>query len=386
MDRYKERDAIGGVAYLASLSEGIPRKIAIGDYLAILKDKSILRKLMLICSAGIARAADQGEAALEIGLAISSQVQDAITAGLGSTLERAGEYLDRAYPTAVSMTEKTAKSQGIETGFREFDRMTCGLQKKELIIIAARPSQGKTALAWNVAEHVGINCESTVGIFSMEMSKESLLRRGVCSRARVPLQSHRAGTMNERMMQEFEEAYEEIKRSPIYIDDEPKTALRLAAAARALKAKKGLDLVIVDYLGLFQHESSKRNRNESQEVGQDCLILKYLAKELDVPVLLLCQLNRENTKRTDKRPSLPDLRGSGDIEAHADVVTFIHREGYYDPKDETLRNKAEWIISKHRNGEVGTININWDGGITRFSDIIDPNDFQDGFDYWGNKV
>jgi replicative DNA helicase len=388
LSRCKEIEAVGGVAYIASLTEGVPRRIAIGDYLAILKDKSILRKLMLICNNGIARAADQGEAGLEIGLAVSAQVQDAITAGLGSTLERAGEYLDRAYPTAVSMTEKTAKSQGIETGFREFDRMTCGLQKGELIIIAARPSMGKSSLAACILEHVAVNCESPTAFFSLEMSKESFLRRMICSRARVPLQDHRDGRMttNERMMDEFAEAYDDIHKAPLYIDDRPKTAQKLAAAARAQKAKTGLDLVMVDYLGLFQHEDTKSRRSQNQEVGMDALIMKYLAQELGVPVVVLCQLSREVMKRTDKRPVLSDLRDSGNLEEHTDAVAFIHREGYYEPKDETLRNKAELIISKSRNGPVGTCHINWDGSITRFSDIIDPNDYQGDFDYWGNKV
>jgi replicative DNA helicase len=386
--KHKEIEMVGGVAFLASLTEGLPRRPVITEYLAILKDKSILRKLMLICSNGIARAADQGEAALEIGLAVSSQVQDAITAGLGSTMERAGEYLDRAYPTAVSMTEKTAKSQGIETGFREFDRMTCGLQKGELVIIAARPSMGKSALAACILEHVAVNCESPTAFFSLEMNKESFLRRMICSRARVPLQDHKDGRMtaSERMMDEFAESYDDIHKAPLYIDDKPKTALKLAAAARAQKAKTGLDLIMVDYLGLFQHEDTGRRRNQYQEVGVDALLMKYLAQELGVPVVLLCQLSREVMKRTDKRPVLSDLRDSGNLEEHADVVSFIHREGYYEPKDDTLRNKAEWIISKQRSGPVGICSINWDGSITRFSDIIDPNDYQEGFNYWGDRV
>lgn len=382
LGRFKEVDAVGGVSYLSSLSEGLPRRPVVGDYVRILRDKSLARELMTICSGAIARAAEQAEPSVTVGLDLSSQIQDAITSGLSNTLERAGEFLNKTFPTARAMTQKTAKSKGLETGFEEFDEMTCGLQKGELAIIGARPSMGKTAWACKVAEHATLNCDAKVAIFSLEMSKESLLSRMICSRARVPFQDYKKGTMTEAMLEEYESVYEEICNSNLYIDDEPKTAKRIAAQSRALKAKSGLDLVLIDYLGLMQHEETKRQVNTTQLVGMDALILKLLAKELGIPVALLAQLHRDLTKRTDKRPVLSDLRDSGNLEEHADLVAFLHREGYYDPKDESLKNKGETIIAKQRQGPIGTCHVAWDGNIMRWSDKIDPKDFSASAGAW----
>jgi replicative DNA helicase len=380
--RSKEIEAVGGVAYIASLTEGLPRRPVIEEYIRIVKDKSLLRKLMGICSMAIARAADQGESATQIGVALAGQVQAALTAGTPSTLQRVGDYLKIEFPTPESMIDKTAKSQGLETGFRKFDSMTCGAQKGDLIIIAARPSQGKTSLAMNIAEHMAVNCESRVVINSLEMSKEALMRRAICSRGRVPFQDHRSGEMayHVRMVEDFREAYEEISRSQIFIDDTPKTAVQIATQWRSKKEKENFDIGIIDFLTLLQHDDEpRRQRNETQLVGHDCLILKVLAKELGIPIILLCQLSRELMKRTDKRPMLSDLRESGRIEEYADVVSFIHRESYYDPKNEALKNQAEWIIAKQRNGPIGTIDLHWEPEYLRFSDPIDPKDLQNEF-------
>ena len=377
----KEIEAVGGVAYLASLTEGLPRRPVIGEYVRIVKSKSLLRKLMGICSAAIARAADQSEDSFDLLSDTESRLQALMAAGISSSMERIGDYFEKHFPTADSLIEKTAKSQGLETGFREFDRMTCGLQKGELIIIAARPSMGKSSLMWNLAEHVGLLCEGRIAIFSLEMSKESLLRRGICSRGRVPLQDHRSGDMrlHPQMVDRFSEAYDEIRRAAIFIDDTPKTASRICVQARALKTKGGLDLVMVDHLGMILHDDYRiGGRNETWALGMDCLLLKNLAKELDLPVTLLCQLNRELTKREDKRPKLQDLRESGRVEEIADTVAFIHREEYYNRDDKNLRGKGEEIIAKQRNGPTGTIPLLWEAEYTRWSDPPDPNELNQG--------
>ena len=383
LSRYKEVESVGGVAYLASLTEGLPRRPVIEEYIRIVKDKSLARRLMSICSAAIARASDQSETAIETGLAMSSQLEAAISTGIVHTAERAGDFLKRKFGSPAKMREHTKKESGIATGFRQFDEMTCGLQRGELIIIAARPSMGKTAMVCKISEHVAIDCESPTMIFSLEMSKEALLRRMVCSRARVPRKAHDEGKMTVRMSEEFDDAYAEIERSALFLDEAtPKTAMQITTQARAMRRKRALDLIVVDYLGLFHHEETRRQRNATQEVGLDCYLMKMLARELEIPVIVLCQLNRETTKRTDKRPMLSDLRDSGNLEEHADLVSFLHREYYYDRSNEKLKDKGEIIISKQRNGPTGICQVAWDETLTRWSDIPDPNESQAELEYW----
>lgn len=383
LGRFKEVETIGGVAYIARLTEDLPLRLEIDGFVRIVKDRSLLRQLMQSCDSAIARAGDQSDPAIDVGLALANQVQGILATGINSSLERVSSYFVREFPTPESMVDETAKMRGLETGFTEFDEMTCGLQKQELIILAARPSMGKSALMANIAEHIGINCESKIAIFSLEMSKESFLRRAICSRGRVSLQDHRTGRMrgSQSMMERFTDAYQEFNKSDIHIDDRPKTALRLAAEIRSLKARKDLDLAMIDYLGLFQHDDKGRF-NQSAQIGLDCLIMKDVAKELRIPIILLCQLSREVTKRTDKRPMLSDLRESGNIEEHADLVSFIHREGYYEKDDPKLKNKAEWIIAKQRNGPTGTIQLHWEPSYTRFSNPDEAGDAQFEFTDW----
>lgn len=385
LSRFKEVESVGGIAYIGSLLEGLPRRPMIADHLRIVKDKALARRLISICESTIARAIDQADTALEVGLAHSAQVQDAVTTGLPSTLERAGDFLNRTFPSARDMTEIVARDKGVMTGFEEVDEMTCGLQKGELIIIGARPSQGKTALMGKIAEHAGIDCSLKVAIFSLEQSTEALMRRMICSRARVPYYALKSGTMTEAMKDEYEAVYEELCNSDIFIDEETnKPASKIAAQCRAMKSKQGLDLALIDYLGLMGHPENKRGRSKHEEVGMDALILKNVAKELGIPVVVLAQLSRESTKRVDKRPTLPDLRDSGSLEEHADVVAFIHREGYYDKTDDDLKNKAEIIIAKQRQGATGTCHVGWDGTIFRFSDVIDPKKFKKREGDWWN--
>jgi len=385
LQRTKEIEAIGGVAYLASLTEGLPRRPVINEYIRIVKDKSVGRQLMTVASAAIARAADQSEPQIKVGMDLVTQAQNIVTEGMASTLERAGDFLSVEFPTPKAMADDATRLRGIDTGFAELDEMLCGMQRGELAIVAARPSMGKTAWLFNVAEHVCLNNDLTGALFSFEMSKESLLRRGICSRARVPLQMHRGGTMTSGMIDQFQEAYAEIHNSNLWIDDVPKTAPKIAAECRALKARQGLHWIGIDYLGLFRHDEGKRNFNQVAETGLDVLLMKYMAKELGVPVVLLCQLNRDNTKREDKRPTLSDLRGAGAIEEHADLVAFVHRPGYYDLKDESLKHKAELILAKQRNGPTGIVQMHWEPSYTRFSDPIDPKDFQSDFSYWQGR-
>jgi replicative DNA helicase len=373
--RMKEIETVGGVAYLASLTEGLPRRPVIEEYIRIVKDKSLLRKLMLICSAAIARAADQGENALDVLGAAESQLMEVSEKGLTSGFQSLDQIVQHSFGTIDNLYKQSREVTGLATDFTQFDIMTSGLQKGELIIIAARPSMGKTALAINIAENAAINHGATVAIFSLEMSKESLLRRMLSSQAWVDQQKLQKGFLGREDHDRLTTALGLLVESRLFIDDTAAISLaEMRAKARRLKQNKGLDLVVVDYLQLMSAtvpSSGKRNyENRTQEVSAVSRGLKALAKELNVPVLALSQLSRAGVQRKDDhRPMLSDLRESGSIEQDADVVAFIHRDSYYNRDEEMSeadKAKSEIIIEKQRNGPTGTVHLNFIAKFTRF--------------------
>ena len=375
LSRMKEIETVGGVAYLASLTEGLPRRPVIEEYIRIVKDKSLLRKLMLICSAAIARAADQGENALDVLGAAESQLMEVSEKGLTSGFQSLDQIVQHSFGTIDNLYKQSREVTGLATDFTQFDIMTSGLQKGELIIIAARPSMGKTALAINIAENAAINHGATVAIFSLEMSKESLLRRMLSSQAWVDQQKLQKGFLGREDHDRLTTALGLLVESRLFIDDTAAISLaEMRAKARRLKQNKGLDLVVVDYLQLMSAtvpSSGKRNyENRTQEVSAVSRGLKALAKELNVPVLALSQLSRAGVQRKDDhRPMLSDLRESGSIEQDADVVAFIHRDSYYNRDEEMSeadKAKSEIIIEKQRNGPTGTVHLNFIAKFTRF--------------------
>jgi len=380
LSRYKEVESVGGVAYIASLTEGLPRRPVIEEYIRIVKDKSLLRQLMTICASAIARAADQSETALDVLNAAESQLmvvgEKSITKGLASLEEIvAGSFgsIDNLYSQAREVT-------GLATWFTEFDKMTSGLQKGELIIIAARPSMGKTAWAINIAQNAAVRGHAVVAVFSLEMSKEALLRRMLASQAWVDQRKLQTGFLGREDQAKLRQALEELVESKVFIDDTPGISLaEMRAKTRRLKQAHGgqLDLVVVDYLQLMTASApgagSKKMENRTQEVAAISRGLKALAKEMDVPVIALSQLSRNSERRgDDKKPLLSDLRESGSIEQDADVVTFIHRESYYNRDQEENpedKNKAEIIIAKQRNGPTGTVELAFLSNFTRFENL-----------------
>jgi replicative DNA helicase len=376
LDRYKERDAIGGVAYLASLTEGLPRRPVIEEYIRIVKDKSLLRKLMLICSAAIARAADQGETALEVLNAAETQLMEVSEKGLTGGLQSLEKIVEGSFGNIDNLYKQSREVTGLATDFTQFDVMTSGLQKGELIIIAARPSMGKTALAINIAQNAAVNHEAIVAVFSLEMSKESLLRRMLASQAWVDQQKLQKGFLGREDHDKLTNALGQLVDSRIFIDDTAGISLaEMRAKARRLKQNAGgLDLVVVDYLQLMSATLPSNNKksyeNRTQEVSAISRGLKALAKELNVPVVALSQLSRAGVQRKDDhRPMLSDLRESGSIEQDADVVAFIHREAYYkhdEEMSEADKAKSEIIIEKQRNGPTGTVHLNFIARFTRF--------------------
>jgi replicative DNA helicase len=366
--RYKEVEQVGGVAYLCSLTEGLPRRPVIEEYIKIVKDKALLRSIMAVSQAAIARASDQSETAFEVGAAAQTQLDRLLTRGVRSNLISVGDYLQQNFPTPASMVDKAARTIGLKTGIADFDEMTCGLQRSELIIIAARPSLGKTAFIANVSERAAVDNGLTVAGFSQEMSRESLMIRMICSRSHVNMQRFRRGELNQVERAYFANAHDEFVIPNLLIDDTPKAPLAyIRNACRALKNRGPLDLVWVDHLGLMSTEGAPNKYNRAQEVGWLTGGLKALAKELDVPVVALCQLSRGLTARQDKRPILSDLRESGDIEQDADLVGFLHREEYYEPTDEN-KGKGELIVAKQRQGPTGICNCAYDATITRWAD------------------
>jgi replicative DNA helicase len=379
--RAKEIESVGGVAYLASLTEGLPMRPVIEDYIRIVKDKSLLRKLMLICSAAIARAADQSETALEVLDAAESQLLEVSEKGITRGLEALDQIVQKSFGSIDNLYKQSREVTGLATAFTELDRMTSGLQKGELVIIAARPSMGKTAFAINIAENAAIKSKATVAVFSLEMSKESLLRRMLASQAWVDQRKLQTGFLGREDQERLQNALEQLVESRLYIDDSAGISLaEMRAKARRLKQTTGgLDMIVVDYLQLMSatlpSAGGKRYENRTQEVSAISRGLKALAKELDVPVVALSQLSRASERRgDDKRPMLSDLRESGSIEQDADVVAFIHREAYYNRDEEMSesdRAKSEIIIAKQRNGPTGTVHLNF---ISRFTRFENPDD------------
>jgi len=384
--RYKEVESVGGVAYLASLTEGLPRRPVIEEYIRIVKDKSLLRKLMAICSAAIARAADQGETALEVIGAAEADLLKVSEKGVGQGFQPLYQIVQNSFGTIDNLYKQGREVTGLATDFVEFDRMTSGLQKGDLIIIAARPSMGKTALAINIAQNAAITSKAIVAVFSLEMSKESLLRRMLASQAWVDQRQLQTGFIPRKDHDKLQKALEDLIESRMFIDDTAGISLaEMRAKARRLKQNAGgLDLVIVDYLQLMSAtlptQGGKRYENRTQEVSAISRGLKALAKELNVPVVALSQLSRASERRGDeKRPLLSDLRESGSIEQDADVVCFIHREAYYTRNKEEMTKeelaKSEIIIAKQRNGPTDTVYLNFISQFTRFDNPDSGHEF-----------
>ena len=371
--RRRELDAIGGPAYLAYLTEGIPRNFNIESYVRIVKDKSLLRQLMGIFHDGQVRASDQSEDAITVLGDVEALLADVADSAIQRGLAGISEIVASSFGSIDALYEQGREVTGLATHYIDFDRMTSGLQESELIVIAARPSMGKTALAINIAQNSAIRDGKVVAVFSLEMSKESLLRRLLASEAQVNSRKIQTGFLPKEDKGKLLSALERLMESKMFIDDTPGITLpEMRAKARRLKQQEGkLDLIVVDYLQLMTGTNStgkKGFENRTQEVSSISRGLKALAKEMKVPVLALSQLSRGSEQRAgDKKPLLSDLRESGSIEQDADVVAFIHREEYYNRDDEELRGKAEIIVAKQRNGPTGSVHLLYLSDFTLFA-------------------
>ena len=364
LGRSGDLDDAGGPAYIAALVDGVPRSTNVEYYARIVKEKSTLRNLIYSANKILATAYEaEADADLQLDEAersIFEIAEDRIRSGFIPLRE----LVQGSFEAIEKLQEHKGLITGVPTGFTDLDALTAGLQPSDLVIVAARPSMGKTSLVLNVAQHVGTKTDMTVGMFSLEMSKEQLFMRMLTSEARIDAHRFRSGFLNEQDYTKLSHALGTLAEARIFIDDTAAIGvLEMRAKARRLMAEHGLHLLVVDYIQLMQGRG--RFENRTQELASISRSLKGLAKELNVPIVVLSQLSRAPESRSDHRPLLSDLRESGALEQDADVVVFIYREDQYDPQPEN-ENTAELIVGKQRNGPTGVVRLAFLKELTRF--------------------
>ena len=378
LKKTKELESIGGASYLASLVESVPTAANIAYYAKIVKDKSTLRKLISTATEIVTQSYQEGKD-LEDFLDDAEQAIFRISEHrVKPAFYPIKEIVKESFKVIERLYEKKELITGVPSGFKDLDRKTAGFQNADLIIVAGRPSMGKTALCLNIAQHVAINAKIPTAVFSLEMSKEQLAIRMLCSEARVDSARLRSGFLSESDWPKLTMAAGALSDAPIFIDDTPAiSVLELRAKARRLKADRGLGLVIIDYLQLMRGRSGVERRE--QEISEISRSLKALAKELDIPVLAISQLSRKAEDRPGRRPQLSDLRESGAIEQDADVIIFIYRDVVYNP-DSDQKGTAEVIIGKQRNGPTGKVDLSFISEVTTFKDLFrgDYDEFEAG--------
>jgi replicative DNA helicase len=373
LDRKKELESVGDVGYVSGLVDGVPDRPSIEHYIRIVRDKALLRGLIHAANSAIARASEQADPAEEILNDAEATIFQLSEKRIGRGFLGIQEIVKESFGSVDNLLQRGQRITGLATHYDVLDEMTSGLQPSDLVILAARPSMGKTAFAMNIAENAAINDGKIVGIFSLEMSREALLLRMLCSSARVDSHKMRTGSLWREDMDKVVHAMDKLANAPLFIDDTPGISLsEMRAKARRLQqSQERLDLIVVDYLQLMSGGSGKRYENRTQEVSAISRGLKALAKELRVPVIALSQLSRapESRGSGDHRPQLADLRESGAIEQDADLVMFIFREEVYKPDDPELEGKAEIIIAKQRNGPTGRVKLAFIKRSTRFENM-----------------
>jgi replicative DNA helicase len=365
-------DAVGGAAFITSLYTFVPTAANIGYYLEILREKYILRQIIAACTESVRRAYDEQD---EVN-ALLDEVEQKVFAVGQDRFKAAGASMKETVMEALESIEALWETRGgitgIPTGFAEFDKMTDGLHEAEMIVIAARPSMGKTALAMNIAEHVALVEKRPVAVFSLEMSSKQLVQRMLCSRARINLEKVRNGFLAERDFPALTTAASKLAESQIFIDDTASISiLELRAKARRLKAQHKIELIVIDYLQLLRSTTRRAADNRQLEISEISSGIKALAKELKIPIIVLAQLNRQPEARAGGKPRLSDLRESGSIEQDADLVGLLVRPEVYEDDEDARAEKAgeaELIIAKQRNGPIGEIPLTFLKEFTRFED------------------
>lgn len=365
-------NAVGGMAYITSLSNIVPSAASCNHYVDIVKRDSVLRQVIIACGDTITKAYEQGSDESIIGQA-EKAIYEIAEKGQTGALEKIGKPLESVINKIEEIHKDNTVLRGLKTGFYAIDKATNGLQKTDLIILAARPGVGKTSLAMNIVSNAAIEYKAKCAVFSLEMGREQLAQRMLFSVANVSMAKALRGELDEADWVKIWKAEKKLKDVDIYIDDNAmNTPSQVLSKCRKLKREKGLDLIVIDYLGLMKSDSKSDNRqNEVADISRN---LKLLAKEVEVPVLSLCQLNRSVEQRDDGKPGKPvlsDLRDSGSIEQDADMVWFIHRDMSAKEISEQPNGnyRAELIIAKFRNGQPGSVYLGWDGSRTSFVNL-----------------
>jgi len=382
IDASEDKDKTGGPAYLAALSQNVPSSLNVRRYAELVRDRSVQRRLAQIATEiaenalapsgkEVSQLLDEAESKI-FQIAETGARKDQGLLGIAPILARVYERIDHLHNQ-----DNPSDVTGVPTGFTEIDQKTAGLQPGDLIIVAGRPSMGKTAFALNIAEHVALHpsVRLPVAVFSMEMSASQLAMRMLASLARVDAHKLRTGRLSDEEWSQLTEATGRLHEASIHVDETAAlNALEVRARARRLKREYSkLGLVIVDYLQLMS--ASSQGENRATEISEISRSLKALAKELEVPVVALSQLSRAVEARNDRRPMMSDLRESGAIEQDADVILFIYRDEVYHPEKEEAKGRAEIIIGKQRNGPIGRVDLTFLGRFTRFANFQDPNAF-----------
>ncbi|MBP1765608.1 MAG: replicative helicase [Firmicutes bacterium] len=366
-------EAAGGIAYITSLANSVPTAANVVYHARIVEEKSLLRQLIHAATNIAGMGYDAND---EVPLILDSaekMILDVAGRKVGHDFTPIKNILLDTFTKIEGLYASKGGITGLPTGFKDLDKLMSGLQPSDLVLIAARPSMGKTAFVLNIAQHVAIKEKQPVAFFSLEMSKEQLVQRMLCAEAPIDAQRLRNGDLEENDWKKLVVAADRLSSAPIYIDDTAGiSVVEMRAKARRLKIEHGLKLIVIDYLQLMQGGTSGKGENRQQEISEISRFLKSLARELDVPVLALSQLSRQVESRQVKRPMLSDLRESGSLEQDADIVTFLYREDYYDP-DTEKKNITEVIVAKHRNGPVDTVQLFFHKQFTKFQDLSKMN-------------
>ncbi len=360
---------IGGAASLAALVDRVPSAANIATYARIVREKAVMRSLIRV-STDITERCYGSQDDIETFLDEAERlIFDVSEQRVRPAFTKVGDMVMDTVKTIEQLYERKELVTGVPTGFLDLDRITAGLQPSDLVIVGARPSMGKTSLVMNIAQYAALHHKTAVGVFSLEMAKDQLMLRMLCSEARVDLVKVRTGYLGERDFPRLAMAASHLSEAPIFIDDTPaQNVLEMRAKSRRLKREADVGLIIVDYLQLMRGLTAQENRN--QELSEISRSLKALAKDLNVPIIALSQLNRQVELRSDKRPVMSDIRESGSIEQDADVIMFIYRDEMYNAESPD-EGTAEVIISKQRNGPTGMVRLAFRREYTRFENLVE---------------
>ena len=360
-------DAVGGLEYIAQLPDKVPTTSNVDRYIKIVQDKAMLRNLIKTSNEIISLGYDQTEDVEDVMDHAEKKIFDVMQRKNQKGYTSIKDILIESFTKLEELYNQKQHVTGVPTGFIELDKKTAGLHGSELILIAARPAMGKSAFALNIGTYAATRANIPVAIFSLEMSKDQIGNRILCSEALVDSNNVRTGELNDEELSKLAETSGELSQAQIFVDDTPGiSVMEIRAKCRKLKLEKNIGLVIIDYLQLIQ--GSGKSSSREQEIAEISRSLKILAKEIDVPVIALSQLSRAVESRPDHRPMLSDLRESGSIEQDADIVMFLYRDDYYNEESEK-KNIAEVIIAKQRAGSTGTVELAWLGNYTKFANL-----------------